>query len=73
MGFLDSFINFLNLIVSYIGGIIGSIIGFFELIFESSTMFAVLVGYLPNFLQISGMAVVSIAIFKAVFGRQGAS
>lgn len=73
MNFFGSIIEGLKLIIEYILTIVTSIVEYFGLIMSSSVVFANLVGYLPNVIQVSGMAVVSIAIFKAIFGRQGSS
>lgn len=69
--FFGSIVNFFTVIGEYLIGMFTSIIEYFGLITSSSLVFGQMVGFLPSIIQISGQAVVSIAIFKAIFGRQG--
>ena len=71
--FFQSISNALSLIIDYIVGLVSAGIGYIGLIFESSVFLGVLIGYLPNILQICGQFVIGAAIFKAIFGRQGSS
>lgn len=71
--FFSSISNFFIAIGDYFVGLLSSITGFFSIINEASFTFGRMVGFLPSIIQISGMAVISIAIFKAIFGRQGSS
>lgn len=71
--FFSSIVNGISVIIEYMVSIMKSMYMYIQLLQESSMTLAVIIGYLPEIVQVSGMAVISIAIFKAIFGRQGAS
>lgn len=71
--FFSSIVNAIAVALEYLHSVLKSMFMYVQLLYESSTTLAVIIGYLPEIVQVSGMAVISIAIFKAIFGRQGAS
>lgn len=71
--FFSSIVNGVMVGVEYIVSIMKSMYMYVQLLRESSVTLGLVIGFLPEIVQVSGMAVISIAIFKAIFGRQGSS
>ena len=73
LDFFSAIFDTANLIIDYFVGLITSLFSYITILIESSVFLSSMLGHLPVILQICGQFVISVAIFKAIFGRQGAS
>lgn len=73
VNFFESIISAAKMAIEYLSSVVTSVIVFIQMISQSGIVIGSLVGFLPEIIQVSGMAVLSIAVIKAIFGRQGSS